>query len=682
MTADMGKSLGRLDVETQKAKARDAGKVETEVKTEVQQALNQQAFLKNLEGLSSSQGKEILSITGNLDMKEKQSFIETFNNLPEARRKEGLAFMEQKDGYFQKLDGDKDPYGTSEKDRAKAKGDAFLLATNLPGKTAAEKTSLIEATQIQLGKSDSLDRKNMTKLLTEVPVRGEKETQESYDGRCTRSTHTAGEVMQFFKDEKTIGKIPLTTVPKQNENESAEAFYNRCKKPNEKKEDFDTRVTNAPQERRNEILYEAYARARMGNAEKIDGSGKPVALTEGATDRMTAELVNVARAGKGSMSSEMQLVQMREIDKVKFATGDPNYNGPTHTLTLPSEMLGKDYKMSSKDGAMLIHEFAHVNYQAAIDIDRSGNKDSIAFTSKVVEQYDKISSSPEAQQKFLDAMGKRYKELGYDDKAIASMKASAYDKNGKFMDADEFMAHAATITLSTDSKGKSLKDLTDANGKNYVLDSMPPGTGKLIADHMTGKVPTDQTMITSKTGEVLDQQTKAFFENAAETRKYLDDPAHKAEKEKFIEAARAQYKNIYPGETSEQIAARVNGMFSNPADDKNGDKFAAALGELSFKRPGDGKETEKKDTSLFSSFTSKLGSLFCKDSSNKGKAGIESDFAKALPPGMADRMTTFSQTINKDDKTSDTAYESVKYVTRHRKEIDDGKKTAEGVQAS
>lgn len=574
-----------------------------------QDVQSQQTFMNRLSTLDKDQRKEILGITGELKHEDRQAFMDRFGKMSNEQLQDTLSYMKSSD-YYKKLN-DNAPYET-----ANAKADALMLASTFERKdgkppSAEEikrRDELIKATQDGVKDTGTaLDRKYITKLMTESDPK------------------TAERTMQFFKDQKTLGKTPLTEVPQKKEGESDTDFYNRCKQKDETEDAFKTRMGGLEQTRKKEVLTEAYARLRVGNS-NVDGH-KP---SEAASDRLVATLVDTARGNKGKLDNDHMLSSLRVLDRIEFADKDPNFNTKSRVLTLPKELLDTDKELGPKQQAMLLHEFTHVSFKASLSPELSGARDSMAVTSRVTSLYEDVMKTPESQQKFLDALGKRYKELGYSDREIEAVKREA------LKDPDEYMAHVATMTGAKDKDGKRGIEL------DYIKDSIPKEALKFQGDWVGGKLPTDDEMLGALNATKRAEIAKGFTDTASSYYQYLQDPANAGAKQTFMDAATKRFKEL--GYSDEDIKKRLDGMMAPGSTDKFTDGFA----ELCLKHP------ETKDSTDFLGLG--LGTK------QVGADGLDGEFGRSLPPGVASQLRQWDAKVHEDAKKKGVKSEDISYT--------------------
>ncbi|MGV8121692.1 MAG: hypothetical protein AB2L14_18175 [Candidatus Xenobiia bacterium LiM19] len=259
----------------------------------------------------------------------------------------------------------------------------------------------------------------------------------------------------------------------------------------------------SPEERRDEIISEVYVRLAVQNALKspertaVNDSGELRALTSFCAD-LPRKMRN--RIAPGFVSSTL-----RQISSLSIEDGSaPRYDVKTGEMTLPGNFARNPDTASLTDSAKIVHELFHAAFWTVISPEESVSKDTMAFASKVTDLYRRTGENGQTKERFFSALGARYKELGFRDKEIDQIK------NKVSHNAGELISHIATLIMSMDGKGNNGVAATDAKGKRYLLEGLPPGSITLLHEWMAKKLVSNSGNLSDMTGQELQTLKNRF----------------------------------------------------------------------------------------------------------------------------------------------------------------------------
>ena len=259
----------------------------------------------------------------------------------------------------------------------------------------------------------------------------------------------------------------------------------------------------APEERRDEIISEVYGRLAVQNALKspertaVSDSGEFRALTSFCAD-LPRKMRN--RIAPGFVSSTL-----RQISSLSIEDGSaPRYDVKTGEMIIPGSFARNPDTASLADSAKIVHELFHAAFWNTISPEESVSKDTMAFASKVTDLYRRTGENGQTKERFFNALGARYKELGFRDKEIDQIKNKVSHNVG------ELISHIATLIMSTDGKGNNGVAATDAMGKRYLLEGLPPGSITLLHEWMAKKLVSNSGNLSDMTGQELQTLKNRF----------------------------------------------------------------------------------------------------------------------------------------------------------------------------
>jgi hypothetical protein len=263
-----------------------------------------------------------------------------------------------------------------------------------------------------------------------------------------------------------------------------------------------------PEERREEVLSEAYGRLAIQNA---TGSGENRALPEnGEPQPLTSYFADITRKMRNRISPRFVNSTLRQLSSLKVEDGGrPRYDVDTRELTLPGSFARNPESVSQKEGAQIVHELFHAAFWAAISPGEAVSKGTMAFASKVTDLYRRTEESAQTKERFHNALGARYRDLGFGDREIDLIKSKASHNVG------ELISHVATLIMARDDKGRSGIEATDPRGKKYLLEGLPPGSITLVHEWMADRQADAADSLSEMTGQQL-QNLKNRFVKASD----------------------------------------------------------------------------------------------------------------------------------------------------------------------